>query len=352
MNWKFWNTPALERRESSLTDEVVRAILARAEGGVTSPDATAVQEIAAGIWSRAFAAVKVEPEASQAAQALTPSVMAMIGRSLLTGGNSVWAVKVRGGEIRLDPIADWTITGEPDESTWRYTANRAGPSRQTSQKLTSARVIHVRIGTLPTYPWRGRGPLEIAASSSSLAARIEEQLAEEASGPVGSVIPVPKASVAEDTLATDLKGLKGQLALVESTASGWGEGRQAAPGAGAGDWRVQRLGLNPPSPIVGLRTGVAAQLLAAAGVPVALLGDATGTALREAVRGMLHGTLVPVGRIVLTELREKLDTPALAFDWSRLHATDLSGRARAFQSLVKGGLPVGEAAGLSGLLVD
>ena len=191
MNWKFWNN-ALERRESSLTDEVVRAILSRAEGGVTAPDATAVQEIAAGIWSRAFAAVKVEPEASQAAQALTPDVMAMIGRALLTSGNSVWAVKVRGGEIRLDPIADWTITGEPDESTWRYTANRAGPSRQTTQKLTAARVIHVRIGASSTYPWRGRGPLEIAASSSSLAARIEQQLAEEASGPVGAVVPVPQ----------------------------------------------------------------------------------------------------------------------------------------------------------------
>ena len=233
MNWKFWNTPALERRESSLTDEVVRAILARAEGGVTSPDATAVLEIAAGIWSRAFAAVKVQPEASQAAQALTPDVMAMIGRALLTSGNSVWAVKVRGGEIRLDPIADYTITGEPDESTWRYAANRAGPSRQTTQKLTSARVIHIRIGTSPTNPWRGRGPLEIAASSSSLAARIEEQLAEEASGPVGAVVPVPRAANTVD-LASDLKGLKGQLALVDSTASGWGEGRQAAPGAGSG----------------------------------------------------------------------------------------------------------------------
>ena len=277
--------------------------------------------------------------------------MALIGRSLLTSGNSVWAVRIRGGEIRLDPVSDWTVTGEPDESTWKYTANRAGPSRQTTQKLTSARVIHIRIGTSPTNPWRGRGPLEIASSSSSLAARIEQQLAEEASGPVGSVVPVPRASNTDD-LATDLKGLKGQLALVESTASGWGEGRQAAPGAGQGDWRVQRLGLNPPASIVGIKSGVAAQLLAAAGVPVALLGDATGTALREAVRVMLHSTLVPVGRIVLTELRAKLDTPALAFDWSRLHASDLSARARAFQSLVKGGLPVGEAAGLSGLLVD
>ena len=155
MNWRFWDTP--ERRETSLTDEVVRAILARAEGGVTLPNSTAVQEIAAGIWSRAFAAVKVEPETSQAAQALTPDVMAMIGRSLLTSGNSVWAVKVRDDEIRLDPVSDWTVTGEPDEATWEYVANRSGPSRQTTQKLTSARVVHIRIGTSPSNPWKGRG---------------------------------------------------------------------------------------------------------------------------------------------------------------------------------------------------
>ena len=168
---------------------------------------------------------------------------------------------------------------------------------------------------------------------------------------MGGVIPVPRASNTDD-LATDLKSLRGQLALVDSTASGWGEGRQAAPGAGQGDWRVQRLGLDPPASVQSLRAGVAAQLLAAAGVPVVLLGDSDGTTLRESIRAMLHTTLTPVGRIALTELRAKLDTPALAFDWSGLYAADLVGRARAFQSLVKGGLPVGEAAGLSGLLVD
>ena len=350
VNWRFWNTPA-ERRESSLTDEIVNRILARAEGGVTLPSTTAVQEIAAGIWSRAFAAVKVGPETSQAAQALTPDVMAMIGRSLLTGGNSVWAVKVRGGEIRLDPVADWTITGEPDEATWKYVANRAGPSRQTSQKLTYSRVIHIRIGTSPAEPWRRRGPLEIAASSATLAARLEEQLAEEASGPVGSVIPVPSAANT-DELATDLKGLRGQLDLVDTTSAGWGEGSQAAPGAGGTDWRVQRLGLNPPATVPTLRMGVAAQLLAAAGVPVALLGEADGTNLRESIRVMLHTTLTPVGKIALAELRSKLDAPGLSFDWSGLYAADLVGRARSFKSLVAGGLPVSEAAGLSGLLVD
>ena len=276
----------------------------------------------------------------------------MIGRSLLTGGNSVWAVRVRGGAIRLDPVSDWTVTGDPDESSWKYVANRAGPSRQTSQKLGSSRVVHIRIGNSPSEPWRGRGPLQIAATSATLAARLEEQLAEEASGPVGSVIPVPKASVAEDTLASDLKGLKGQLALVESTAAGWGEGSHSAPGAGQGDWSVKRLGINPPASVAGLRSGVAAQLLAAAGVPASLIDGSEGSALRESFRAMLHQTLLPIGRIVLEELRVKLDAPGLKFDWAPLRASDIQGRARSFQSLVKGGMPVSEAAGLSGLLVD
>ena len=58
MNWRFWTSPpelragadgepdqpsTTERRESSLTDEIVNRILARAEGGVTLPTSTAVQ---------------------------------------------------------------------------------------------------------------------------------------------------------------------------------------------------------------------------------------------------------------------------------------------------------------------
>ena len=39
-NWKFWNNP-IEKRESSLTDEIVQRILARAEGGVSLPTSTA-----------------------------------------------------------------------------------------------------------------------------------------------------------------------------------------------------------------------------------------------------------------------------------------------------------------------
>ena len=173
MNWRFWTSPpelragaggepdqpsTAERRESSLSDEIVNRILARAEGGVTLPTSTAVQEIAAGHLEPSIRGGKGRAGILPSGPSAYPRRYGD-DRAVPTypGGNSVWAVKVRGGEIRLDPIADYTITGEPDEATWKYVANRAGPSRQTTQKLGSARVIHIRIGTSPSNPWQGEG---------------------------------------------------------------------------------------------------------------------------------------------------------------------------------------------------
>ena len=51
------------------------------------------------------------------------------------------------------------------------------------------------------------------------------------------------------------------------------------------------------------------------------------------------------------ELSSKLDrTITLNFD--RLFAADLSGRARAFQSMVGGGMDVSKAAALAGLMAE
>ena len=57
----------------------------------------------------------------------------------------------------------------------------------------------------------------------------------------------------------------------------------------------------------------------------------------------------PLGRIVADELSAKPEAPiTLSFD--ALFAADLSGRDRAFQSLVGGGMDVSKAAGLAGLM--
>ena len=65
----------------------------------------------------------------------------------------------------------------------------------------------------------------------------------------------------------------------------------------------------------------------------------------------LHGVVSPIGRLVQEELREKLDAPGLTLNWSALSASDLQGRARSFQSMVGGGMPLERAAALSGLML-
>ena len=91
-------------------------------------------------------------------------------------------------------------------------------------------------------------------------------------------------------------------------------------------------------------------MCAACGIPPGLFSvQSDGTAQREGYRRLLHSTVVPMARIVQAELTAKLEVDvSLSFD--ALFAADLSGRARAFQSLVLAGMDPGKAAGLAGLM--
>ena len=165
------------------------------------------------------------------------------------------------------------------------------------------------------------------------------------------MLPIP--SDGQDSSVVDLRrdigSLGGKTALVETLAAGWGDGRMAAP---RGDYQPQRLGANPPATLATLRRDAAQAVLSACDVPVELVTPGDGTGQREAWRRFLHGTVSPLANLVVTELVAKLDTPSLTLSFDKLFASDLSGRARAFQSLVNGGMAVDQAAGLAGLLVD
>ena len=93
------------------------------------------------------------------------------------------------------------------------------------------------------------------------------------------------------------------------------------------------------------------EVLAACGVPPELVSGGDGTSLRESYRRLLHSTIAPLGRIVQAELRAKAH-PGISLSFDSLFAADLSGRARAFQSMVGGGMDVARAAGLAGLMVS
>ena len=73
--------------------------------------------------------------------------------------------------------------------------------------------------------------------------------------------------------------------------------------------------------------------------------------VREAWRLALFGVLSPLGKLVESELQDKLED-TVSLSWQELRASDLSGRARAFQSMVGGGMEVAEAVAVAGLMVE
>ena len=87
-----------------------------------------------------------------------------------------------------------------------------------------------------------------------------------------------------------------------------------------------------------------------AAVPVELAELGQGTAAREAWRRFLHATIDPLGKLVAEELTEKFEFP-VSLNFDSLMASDISGRARAFQSMVGGGIEITKAAALSGLMM-
>ena len=100
-----------------------------------------------------------------------------------------------------------------------------------------------------------------------------------------------------------------------------------------------------------LRSSSVRHVLAACGVPVELVETSEETGAREAFRRFLHAIIAPAARMVELELSAKLEED-VTMSFGSLFASDLSDRARAFQSLVVGAMEVAKAAVLSGLMVE
>ena len=252
------------------------------------------------------------------------------------------------GAVRLHPAASWDIHGDVDPSTWRYRVNLPAPSVTVTRSVEAAGVVHPRFETDPGEPWRGVSPLQSAALAGKLSAETAAALGDEASMPRGALLalPVDGEDPTLDTLKADIRTLAGQIAMVESTQTMHPGAASTAP---KDDWKPHRIGADPPTALVSLHGTAASEVLGACGVPVSLFTSDNSAGQREAFRRFLHSTVQPLGTLVAGELSAKLEADvSLSFD--RLFAADLSGRARAFQSLVNGGMDTGKAAGLAGLM--
>ena len=344
---KIWPFNRLEtRQESNYTDALIASIVSRVTGkSLNIPTATAALEACAGTVGRAFMASEVSgPEALT--QAFTPGVMEMMGRALIRQGQIVFLLDTSTGMLRLIPAQTWDIEGGPFPSEWSYRLTLGGPSRTaTYDHVPADSVLDLKYGCSPAAPWRGYSPMEIAALSGRLSAEVVGQLADEASGPVGRLLGVP-ADGEDSTVAglkQDIAQARGRTALMET-------GDWNAAGDGRVDLKSQRFGAEPPASLVALSEHASREVFAACGFNASLFGAGQAAALREAWRLALFGVIAPLGRLAEAEIRLKLGEE-ITISWTELRASDLSGRSRALQSMVGGGMPLADAVAISGLMV-
>ena len=341
-----------ETREAigGYTEIISRLVEAQAAGNHPAASATAATEAVAG-----FVVAKLcggdGRGPGDIAEIVTPRCLAQIGRDLIRVGESLHVIRYMGDRLMLVPASTWYWQGDADPATWLCTATAYGPSGSSTWRVPQSSVIFVAWGSPTARPYHGLSPSSWAADTARLNANAERSLADEAGGPVAQLLPVPQDGgddSDDDPLAMlrkDIRDAKGKALLVETVASGWGEGKTAAPQS---DWQQRRLGPQPTEAMVRLADAAFARVLAASGCSPALFDDADGTSKREALRQWHLGTVQPLARLLEHELSTKFQVPVtLRFD---LYNVDLAGRAQAFQKLVAGGVAVNEALMTAGLL--
>ena len=313
-------------------------------GSAADASSTAAVEAASGALSRAFASAEVVA-APWVQEAVTPVVLAQVGRDLIRSGDSMHVIRVSGdGMVRLIPASSWHWEGSHDPTTWTVRATAYGPSTSTTWNLSAAGVVFVRWGSTPGQPYVGVGPLSWAHTTARLQSEAERSLADEAQGPLAQLLAIPSDGGddgADDplkNLKADIAGARGKALLVETSAAGWGEGRTAAPQR---DWQAARLGPAPPVTMATIRKDAFESVLAACGTPPSLFVDSDGTSQREAVRRWHLNLVLPMARLLEHELTAKFETPVeLKFD---SYALDMVSRATVVAKLAQAGVPMATA---------
>ena len=348
-----WSKPEPEKRSSGgdYSDIIIRLAEAQAAGTAADVGRTAAVEAVSGALSRAFAAAMVEGPA-WAAEAVSPCFLSLVGRDLVRRGQSLHVIRVgEGGRVRLAPAADWSWQdGSDDPDSWNVRATCYGPAASVTRLLPARGVVFIAWSTTAGTPFAGAGPLSLASTTARLNAQSERAIADESSGPVAQIIPVPQDGgddSDDDPLAmlkADIAAARGKAVLTETTSAAWGEGRTAAPAA---DWKAQRLGPAPTEAQARIARDSFERMLAACGYPPSLAIDSDGTSQREGLRRWHLGTVVPLARILEAELSRKLEADIrLRFD---TYPLDMVSRAQVVSKLVGAGVALDTATMAVGL---
>ena len=299
MSWRSW-VGLSERAQLEVTGDYTDALFAQVSGAVISGGIAAVEAVAGRVASM-LSVARVEG-GRRAEQALTPTVLAMIGRQLIERGESLHAVKVRReGSLYLVPAQDlWTVYGGEDPEEWIVDATLAGAQTVTQHVAPRAGWLHIIRDATPGYPWRGVSGLQRVQVTNAMATAAEDALLREARQPVKQIVPVPQG-ISQDTkneLRSHLTDRTTMLGLPETTAGGWAAGRSSAPTT---DWKPYRLQPMPQDALVQAASDSQARVVSALGAHPALIGGgsgSTGTVDREAVKQFRKFLMYPIARLI------------------------------------------------------
>ena len=304
MDWRRW--PWTTETRAGYTDAVTTALYEAAADPRAHAGAVAAVRAVSGVLARGLMAAAVEPD-DPATRALSVSVRGEIGRRVIEYGESLHELRVTGGTATLHLVTEWERRGG-----WYYVGDKA-------RRVSPQSMLHVK--------WPGGPPW--AGLSGELAAGLERQLRDESKQQSGSLLTLPDPGTGEeDKQGQGLGPMNQFLGQLQAM-----KGRRLTF---RGDWHEDkvpeiaetRLGLSPPQAAVLLRQHLAQDLVAACGLPAALLAEnATGEGLREVGRHALHWLLLPAGRLVEAAASELLDRD-VTLDFDALMAGDLRSRGQ------------------------
>ena len=336
----FHHRRSPEVRES-YTDQVV-ALAARASASAGDGSALGAAEVAARVWGSGLASAVVKPD-NVALRSVTPALLDTVGRALCRSGESLHLIDVRNGQVTLTPCGRWQVHGSDDPTSWRYVVTLSGPSSTRTIDVEAASVLHVRYAASALRPWAGRSPMQMAVDTGRAAGLLETATSAELNFTQSQMI-VPRKSAGDYGIAETLNP-----ETMQQIVTAFAEHTQTGAFVLPADVTPQRLGPEPPDSFPLIREHLENSLLALHGIPPALVAArGTGTALRESFRQVLHSLIKPLGALVVSELRAKLD-PAAELSFDSLRAGDISGTSRAFGSLVTAGLSPAAAGAIVGL---
>ena len=346
-----WTKKPLERR-STMGDTVANYVLQQASIKAADAGATAGVEAASGLLSRTLASAQVVGE-SWLQDVVTPTFLSQVGRDYIRVGSSMHILDMDMDQLMLLPVGRWTPEGGIRPSTWSFRAQLTGPTSTVTRIVPYAGVVLVQWGTSADASYRGLSPTSWASITAKLSAEVERSMGDESAGPVTSFItsPINPRNPDDDDEVNDPLGpikkavsqARGKATIVETTANNYDQGGNGPQR----DYDPRRLGPAFEQPMVEVQKAAFSAVVAACGCPPPLFLDSDGTSQRESLRRYHLQTVLPLSKLLETELTNKLETQVrLKYD---SYALDMVSRAQVISKLTQAGVAINVAMAAVGL---